>query len=213
MSSWSIVHMYLRCFDSQNTSYCWWHMVYNSCLAKLLLCNLYQLWWAKILLEHIGFCLNWTNVYFYMCKVKVFFFWTHCQKQGFTFLSLNISYISGTCIWVLTSKWCILTVFWLAWVDAFLTQCEQLLTVLCAIKKSFLSNIEVMRFWHDSDDKLFLCLLFPLFTLWQSIQFVIHVVLVKYISKSLVCKLLVEIYTASSNATLALFILDQYFHH
>jgi len=77
---------------SPNTRF--WPMCFKKLIKKLLLCKLCQCWWAKILLKHIWFCLHWTRV-FYMCKVKVIFFWTSCLKPRFKFFVSKISFISG----------------------------------------------------------------------------------------------------------------------
>jgi len=75
-------------------------------IKMLLLCHLFQSWWAKILLVHIGYCLS---------KIIVFF-WMNCQKREFElFVFQNTVY--QCYIWPLknamklTSNWTISTIF------------------------------------------------------------------------------------------------------
>ena len=72
--------------------------LYNS-IKIILLCNSFKCWWAKILLVHIGYCLNWKVI---SLHVQNHIFWIKCRKRGFKFfVSQNIVYQWYTRFWLL----------------------------------------------------------------------------------------------------------------
>ena len=120
--------------------------IYNS-IKILLLCDWFKSWWAKNTFGTHMIFFSWKRS-FYVYKI-IFSGWI-VEHGDFNFLSLKISYIGG--IRRLTSKPCFLNRFLLVYEYDSLTQCAHCL-LFCVLSKShFRQNIEVTRFWHDSDD-------------------------------------------------------------
>ena len=71
------------------------------CLKQLIkmpfLCNCFQSWWAKILLVHMGYCLDWKKSFCMYKIIVILSGWI--VKNGdlnfFKFLSLTLSYFGG----------------------------------------------------------------------------------------------------------------------
>jgi len=93
----------------------------------LLLCNLFQSWWAKILLVNIGYCLNIKKSFLHVQNHN-HIFWTNCQEQE----------VESQCYMrfrLLNNA--LKNLFWLYDV---LTQCAQLFTV-CVLSRSHFQQI------------------------------------------------------------------------